>query len=129
MPFATYIFKYRSRSRFSSGRNLLRALLTRSVEDLQIEGVIERSPDPEPSGDPDLENMSAEEMRNLISSMRAREKEVKLEKRKHSTVIKDETGDDDDDHEVAITASQPAKRLQQSFESVAEVEVLDLTDV
>lgn len=73
--------------------------------------------------------MSAQEMRDLITTMRARENEVKLEKRKHSTVVKDETGDDDNDDDVAITESRPPKRLQQSSESVAKVEVLDLTDV
>jgi hypothetical protein len=37
--------------------------------------------------------MSALELRNIVTTMRAREKEVKAEKRKHSTVIKDETKD------------------------------------
>lgn len=69
--------------------------------------------------------MSAGEMRKLITSMRARETEVKKEKRNYAALIKDEAGGDED--EVTAVESRPVKRPRQSFDSGVEVEVVDLT--
>ncbi|KAK4561820.1 hypothetical protein LTR86_004499 [Recurvomyces mirabilis] len=112
-PFATFIFKYRSR------------------HDLQVEGIIPRSPSPVPLEERDPDSLSAEEARELVRRMREREQDmakVKREKRGHSpTVIRDmEAGEDDDDVIVEAEGHQ-RKRNRPSTDS--GVDIVDLTDL
>jgi hypothetical protein len=94
------------------------------LEDLQIEGVIEASPEPEPLEGRETKNMSPQEMQALIHSMRAREREreiqIKRVKRDHATLIKDEPD------EATGPDSREPKRPRQSPDS--GVEVIDLTN-
>ncbi|EME84101.1 uncharacterized protein MYCFIDRAFT_214617 [Pseudocercospora fijiensis CIRAD86] len=112
-PFATYKFKYRSR------------------RDLQIEGIIPRSPSPTPLEDRDPDDLTPEEARELVRRMREREKlqaaikkEIKREKRNRSDTL---NVDDESDHEgVLVTGEGPArKRARASTDS--GIECIDLT--
>ncbi|KAF7194544.1 hypothetical protein HII31_04050 [Pseudocercospora fuligena] len=112
-PLATYIFKYRSR------------------RDLQIEGIIPRSPSPTPLEDRDPDDLNPDEARELIRRMRDREKEqasikkeIKREKRDRSDTVN--VDDESDDDGVLVTGEGPArKRARASTDS--GVECIDLT--
>ena len=100
-------------------------------EDLQIEGIIPRSPSPVPLEDRDPDQLNLEEMRQLLHRIREREASaarVKREgdnqlKRERSTTIID-GNDDDDDDEIEVTAGPPKRR--RTFDDSA-VEIVDLT--
>ncbi|KAK3645714.1 hypothetical protein LTR56_008901 [Elasticomyces elasticus] len=99
--------------------------LYRSRQDLQIEGIIPRSPTPVPleERDPDLLNL--EEARQLVRQAREREEarvrvkqEIKKEKRTHAEV-------DGDDPDVSFEGER-SKRSRTFNDS--GVELVDLTD-
>ena len=79
-------------------------------EDLQIEGIIPRSPSPVPLEERDPDTLTPQEAREVIIRMRAREQntvkikqEFKREKRRHSAVSA-ETGDNDEEEgDISIT--------------------------
>ncbi|KAK4546707.1 hypothetical protein LTR36_001925 [Oleoguttula mirabilis] len=108
-PFASFTFKYRSKT------------------DLQIEGIIPRSPSPVPLEDRNPDDLSAEEARELVRRHRAREAavktEVKKEKRAHSQVI----DDDDEDDDVTI-ASENRSRKRHRASRDSGVEIIDLSE-
>lgn len=113
-PSAAFIFKYRTR------------------RDLQIEGIIERSPSPVPLEERDPNTLNQEEMREVIRRMREREQnaprvkqEIKREKRARSaTLVSDDDGSDSDG--LTITADgDRRKRSRQSVDS--GIEVVDLS--
>ncbi|KAK3697252.1 hypothetical protein LTR37_017564 [Vermiconidia calcicola] len=112
-PFATYVFKYRSR------------------RDLQIEGIIPRSPSPVPLEDRAPEDLSPEEARELVRRLRKRDSgrakikdenlRIKKEKRNHATLI-----EDDDENDVTITEEiRGRKRTRNSRDSA--IEIIDLS--
>ncbi|KAK3109769.1 hypothetical protein LTR53_016612 [Teratosphaeriaceae sp. CCFEE 6253] len=107
-PFATFTFKYRSR------------------RDLQIEGVIARSPSPVPLEDRDPDSLTAEEARELVRLMRARrdaQVRVKQEKRARSATVDGGGGEDS----VRISSeNRTRKRHRASNDS--GVEIVDLTE-
>ncbi|KAF2215079.1 hypothetical protein CERZMDRAFT_94502 [Cercospora zeae-maydis SCOH1-5] len=114
-PFATFTFKYRSR------------------RDLQIEGIVPRSPSPVPLEERDPQSLTLDESRELVRRMRQREKEQRIEikkegqakpaKRARSQTV--EAGGDDGT--VVVLGEGPArKRGRQSPDS--GVEIVDLTD-
>ncbi|KXT08934.1 hypothetical protein AC579_9359 [Pseudocercospora musae] len=113
--FASYIFKYRSK------------------RDLQIEGIIPRSPSPTPLEDRDPDDLTPEEARELIRRMRDREKhqafikkEIKREKRDRSDTVNLDDESDDDGVLVTGEGAAPArKRARASTDS--GVECIDLT--
>ncbi|RMX95932.1 hypothetical protein D0868_11463 [Hortaea werneckii] len=115
-PFATYVFRYRSH------------------RDLQIEGIIPRSPSPQPGiplEERDLATLSAEEARELIRILRERhggrnqvKDEIKHEgfKRAKSQMAA-EVGDDD----LMVTGEgRCSKRTRGATDEV--VDFIDLTD-
>lgn len=69
-------------------------------------------------------DMSTREMAELITLYRTKQVEVKKEKRDHTTLIND---DAENDGEVTVVDSRPAKRSRESFDSGVDVEVVDLT--
>lgn len=95
-----------------------------SLEDLQIEGVIEEDPESVPLEERDTQNMSTDEMEKLIAHYRALQNGIKKEKRDHATFINDGA---EDDGEVTVVESRPAKRPRESFDSGVDVEIVDLT--
>ncbi|KAK0898389.1 hypothetical protein LTR02_010172 [Friedmanniomyces endolithicus] len=104
-PFATFTFKYRSR------------------RDLQIEGVIARTPSPSPLEDRDPDSLTADEARELVRRMRAQQDEqvrIKREKRARSVPH------DDDDRAAVALETRRRKRPRASHDS--GIDVVDLTD-
>lgn len=95
------------------------------AEDLQIEGVIPRSPSPVPLEERDPDDLSPEEARELIRRMRTQGSEgaVKIKKEKRSRPVED---DGEDDDEVEVTGQHASKRSRLSTDS--GVELVDLTD-
>ncbi|KAK4954399.1 hypothetical protein LTR10_007830 [Elasticomyces elasticus] len=108
-PFAKYTFKYRSK------------------RDLQIEGVLPRTPSPVPLEERDPDSLTAEEARELVRQMRAIQKDnvqVKREKRERSSTALED--DDDEDDARASSESRGRKRQRRSTDSA--IDVVDLTD-
>ncbi|WPH03008.1 Hypothetical protein R9X50_00588200 [Acrodontium crateriforme] len=119
-PFATFTFKYRSR------------------KDLQIEGIIPRSPSPQALEDMDPETLTMEQLREVARRAKAqRDAEVRIQKvnaeqsrqtqvagkRKRTATIK---SDPDDDVAVLSAASRrECQRQRTSFEG--DTDVVDLT--
>lgn len=107
-PFATFTFKYRSR------------------KDLQIEGIIPRSPSPVPLEDRNRDTLTAEEARELVKIQRQKlldQARVKKEKRERED---DEEGEDaDDDGDVTVTGER-SKRPRLSNDS--GIQVIDLSN-
>jgi transcription antitermination factor NusG len=93
---------------------------------LQIEGLIPRSPSPVPLEERDLNDLSPEEMLDLLRRKRTQEsqKEVKVKKEKRRRAAEDD--DDDEDGEVTITEERSLKRPRHLTDS--GVEIVDLTD-
>ncbi|PPJ51979.1 hypothetical protein CBER1_10695 [Cercospora berteroae] len=113
--FATFTFKCRSRT------------------DLQIMGVMPRSPSPVPLEERDPNTLTLEESRELVRRMREREREQQTEikkegQKKSAKRARSETLEaDSDDEAVLVTGERPAqKRSRQSTDS--GVEIVDLTE-
>lgn len=91
--------------------------------DLQIEGILERSPSPPPLEERDPDTLTREELQQLLAQ-RNREREdylrVKQEKRERSATVVD-----DGDDEVSFTGEGRSKRSRVSNDS--GVELIDLT--
>ncbi|KAM3416597.1 hypothetical protein BST61_g8188 [Cercospora zeina] len=114
-PFATFTFKYRSR------------------RDLQIEGIIPRSPSPVPLEERDPDSLTLDESRELVRRMREREKEQRTEIKKEGQKSKakrarsEAVETDSDGEAVLVLGEGPArKRGRQSTDS--GVEIVDLTE-
>lgn len=94
--------------------------------DLQIEGIIPRSPSPTPLEERDPNDLSPEEARELVHRMRERDMQnnikIKKEKRNHANVAQD----DEDEDEVTISEAPARKRHRGSTDS--GIEVIDLSD-
>ncbi|KAK0254485.1 hypothetical protein LTR91_014937 [Friedmanniomyces endolithicus] len=103
-PFATFIFKYRSK------------------RDLQIEGVIARTPSPSLLEDRDPGSLTAEEARGLVRRMRAQQdKQVRVKREKRSRSV---THDSD----TATVASEKRRRKRARASHDSRIDVIDLTD-
>ena len=98
-----------------------------ALEDLQIEGIIPRSPSPVPLEERDPDDLSPEEARELIRRMRTQgsETEVKIKKEKRVRPLEGEDDDSSGD-EVEVTEQRVSKRARLSTDS--GVELIDLTD-
>lgn len=144
-PIATYIFKHRSR------------------KDLQIEGIIERSPSHGPLEDRDLDDLQPAEALELIRRMRDRDEvaaKIKQEgqamrsksgkrrlpgssndeedeasrvhtnksgKRPYVEITSDD-GEDDDEEEGQITVTDVTTKRARVIRSMADQDVVDLSD-
>ena len=124
---ATCIFKYRSRSTCTPVELLTLKFTDERAEDLQVEGIIPRSPSPIPLEDRNPEDLSPEEARELVRRMRAREQDqvkVKREKRSHTDSF--EEGEDGDEDDITISEVRSSKRRRGDRDS--GVEIIDLTE-
>jgi hypothetical protein len=99
--------------------------------DLEIEGIIERPPQPIPLEERDPDELTPDELREQVPLLRAAatkvkvKQELKREKRALSVTLDADDNGDSGDGDVAITgASDKRKRARASAESV---EVIDLT--
>ena len=104
-------------------------ILTTTSGDLQIEGVIPRSPTPVPLEERDPDDLTAEEARELLRRMRQREQEqVEIKKEGKKKRARSPTfGGDSDVEEVSVTGEGPSrKRSRPSTDS--GIEIVDLTD-
>jgi hypothetical protein len=70
-PFATFVFKYRSRGRASSDTSYTLHLML-SLDALKSLMVIPRSPSPVPLEDRDIATLTEAEMRELLQRQRVR---------------------------------------------------------
>ncbi|SMQ49281.1 unnamed protein product [Zymoseptoria tritici ST99CH_3D7] len=98
--------------------------LYRSQGDLQVEGIIEKTPDPIPLEDRDPASLTESEARELLEQFRASKAKqavrVKQEKRDRSPHMDDNVGDGDD---LQVVGSGNSKRRKPS----GAAEVVDLT--
>lgn len=95
------------------------------TEDLQIEGIIPRSPSPAPLEERDPATLNADELRQLLARRNAELKDVKVkrEKRERPSIDLDE---DDEDEDALVVTDSRSKRRRTSRDS--GIEVVDLTD-
>ncbi|KAK5720874.1 hypothetical protein LTR15_006836 [Elasticomyces elasticus] len=120
---AVFHFLYRSRSTYPSTSS--KVTTYHIIEDLQIEGVIARSPTPVPLEERDPDLLTLEEARQLVRRAREREEarvqikqEIKKEKRNHAQV-------DEDDPDVSFEGER--NQRSRTFND-GRVEFVDLTD-
>lgn len=100
------------------------------TEDLQIEGIIPRSPSPVPLEDRDPDDLSPEEARELVRRLRQSQRqqiEIKKEGLKNKRARSATLDADSDGEGVVITgATSSRKRSRQSADS--GMEIVDLTE-
>lgn len=97
------------------------------IEDLQIEGIISRSPSPLPLEQRDPATLNADELRQLLDRRNQELQDlahVKREKRERSTTLIDDDDDDDDDEVTVTERRSKCPRTSQD----SGIEVVDLTD-
>jgi len=101
---------------------MLLQLLTSGTGDLQIEGVIARTPSPSLLEDRDPDSLTAEEARGLVRRMRAQQdKQVRVKREKRSCSV---THDSD----TATVASEKRRRKRARASHDSRIDVVDLTD-
>ena len=96
---------------------------------MQIEGIIPRSPTPVPLEEREPDDLTAEEAREVIRRMKAREQRVKVEiksEKRDVTVIEDDDVDDGEDD--VIVESETRARKRQCTLHDSGVEIVDLLD-
>lgn len=114
---------YSSIARAVSQRHDSKTKLTNRADDLQVEGVIPRSPSPVRLEDRDIDTLSLEEARQLLAQQR--------EQKQSQLMVKRERDEKDvasaDDEEIEITTQRPTKRNRRCPDPAAEV--VDLTEL
>lgn len=142
-PHAYFTFKYRSRSKCShqcppchlAPNDMYHADMV--AGDLQIEGIVPRSPSPEPLDDLDLENMTREQAIEALRQQRTQggpssrvKSELKRERGATQVIDLSDDDDDDDDDEggVSITSAGPVKKRQRTSAHDSGIDTIDLTD-
>lgn len=94
-PFTTFTFKYRSR------------------QDLQVEGILPRSPSPEPEvplEEREPESLTAEEARELVRILRERGTGIKKEIKKEGAERRGRSGEWEGDDELTIEGEGPVRK-------------------
>jgi hypothetical protein len=129
VPIASYIFRYRTRSKSTNSKTSVNASAHSDTGDLEIEGVVEQ---PVPLEERDPKDLTPDELREQVRLLRAAASKVKIkeelkrEKRARSVTLVGDDDDDGGDGDVTITGvTDRHKRAKVSAESV---EVLDLTE-
>lgn len=98
-----------------------------SAGDLQVEGVITRSPSPIPLEERDPDDLSPEEARELVRRLRQQQEQIEIKKEGKKSEHALPLGADSDIEEVSITGEGSArKRKPPSTDS--GIEIVDLTD-
>lgn len=136
-PVATYVFQYRSRSKSKIVSTNQIHLLTFVVEDLEIEGIIERPPSPVPLTERDPDELTPEELleqNRLFRAERASaariKQEVQHERRvRERSITLSDGGDnvDDDEGDITVT-SQSDRRRKRARTSAGAVNAIVIDD-
>lgn len=102
-----------------------------NIGDLQIEGVIPRSPSPVPLEERDPDDLSPEEARELVRRLRQREQErtkIKIKKEAQEKRARSDTFDGDSDVEELPVTGEGSARKRHRPSTDSGVEVVDLTE-
>jgi hypothetical protein len=101
------------------------------AEDLQVEGIIERSPSPVPLEERDPDELTPDELRELVRRSRAEKasavkikQEVKREKRAREHLDGSTSADEEGD----VTIMSENNKRQRTRASMENAEVVDLSD-
>jgi len=110
----------------------VKALTDTDTDDLQVEGIIERTPSPVPLEERDPEELTPEELRELVRRTRAEKasttkvkQEFKPEKRVRE---RSATLGNDDDEEGDVTVTSHTDRRKRARASMEGAEMIDLTE-
>lgn len=102
--------------------------------DLQIEGIIPRSPSPEPAEELDYENMTREEAIEALRQQRAHAAPTTRIKRERAATLAIDLSDDDNENDddgdeggVSITSVGPVKKRHRTYND-SGINIIDLTD-
>ncbi|KAI4841068.1 hypothetical protein E4T44_07866 [Aureobasidium sp. EXF-8845] len=121
--FATFNFRYRSRSEFSQ-RRYTSTILT-LVEDLQALCLIPRTPSPVPLENRPEESLTREELLEVFRKQKSRREElVAIKQELKRERIKDES----DDELMVVSSRPPTRKLKLSTDVRTGKESIDLTD-
>jgi hypothetical protein len=99
--------------------------------DLEIEGIVERPPSPVPLIDRDPDELTAEELREQVRLLRARQPTVEIKqelKREKRARQRSATLSNDDDDEGDITFVSETNKRRRTRDSMENAEVIDLSD-
>jgi hypothetical protein len=131
-PIATYIFQYRTRSKFHVCKFFRRVIADHNTGDLEIEGIVERAPSPVPLVNRDPDDLTPDELREQNRLLRERRPSVKVKqefKREKRTRQSSATlSSDDNDNEGDITFVSETNKRRRTKESMENAEVIDLSD-
>lgn len=130
-PIATYVFQYRTRSKSTSTTSLITLNAHTCAGDLQIEGIIERTPSPVPLEERDPDELTPDELREQNRLLRERRPSVKIKqdsKREKRTRQSSATPGTDDDEEGGVTFVSESNKRKRTRESMEGEEVIDLSD-
>jgi RecB family exonuclease len=128
-PIATYIFRYRTRSKSTNTMAPAKTSAHSYTEDLEIEGIVER---PVPLEERDPEDLTPGEAREQVRLLREAASRVKVkqeskrEKRARSVTLGADENVVDGDDDVTITGV--TDRHKRAKASPKSIEVLDLTE-
>ncbi|KAF2100644.1 hypothetical protein NA57DRAFT_74245 [Rhizodiscina lignyota] len=104
---------------------------------LKIQGIVPRTPSPVPLEEREVDDLSPEEMRELLRRQRGTSLQIKVEQIKREKIksenIKREKVNceielDGDEEGVVITSAQRCKRARTSYDVDKQVEIVDLSD-
>jgi hypothetical protein len=130
-PIATYVFQYRTRSKSTSKTSLTNLDAHNCADDLQVEGIIERPPSPVPLEERDPDELTPDELRELVRRSRAEKastvkikQEVKREKRARKHFDGGHGGDDEGD----VTIMSENNKRRRTRASMDNAELIDLSD-
>lgn len=127
-PIAVFIFKYRSRSKVYL-QIIYNLMADFHTGDLQIEGVIPRSPSPVPLEERDPDDLSPEEARELVRRHRQREQErIKIKKETQEKRARSDAFDGDSDVEELSVTGEGSTRKRHRTSTDSGVEIVDLTE-
>lgn len=127
-PIAVFVFKYRSRSKLYP-RFVSNLMADFNIGDLQVEGVIPRSPSPLPLEQRDPDDLSPEEARELVRRLRQREQErIKIKKEAQEKRARSDAFDGDSDVEELPVTGEGSARKRHRPSTDSGVEIVDLTE-
>jgi hypothetical protein len=131
VPSVTYVFQYRTRSKFQVRNSSSRVVANNSTGDLEIEGIIERAPSPVPLVDRNPDDLTPDELREQNRLLRERQPSVKIKqefKREKRARQRSATLSNDDDDEGGVTFVSETNKRRRTRESMENSEVIDLSD-
>lgn len=106
-------------------------LLTYDIGDLEIEGIVERTPFPIPLEERDPDELTPDELRELVRRSRAEKAaavKIKQEPKREKRARKHSDGVNDDDPEGDVTVMSESNKRKRTRESMETAAVIDLSD-